>query len=187
MGGSQFTMTLWMGYAQTTKNDNGDGPHSRFPGFVHIPSTGSWWTGTPPSLQGGGRCRIRPWRNTEYVPGRQFAIFIQVSNRGRNGCIKSWFFQYISLPMKYTVSDSILQYNVGLTLSFLSLISIFEIVGDLSWGHLGHIIRYAFERTGTACHGILRYGKIYEYSLFVCLFGVISLERFKSRHSKIRN
>ena len=42
MGGSQFTMTLWMGYAQTTKNDNGDGPHSRFPGFVHIPSTGSW-------------------------------------------------------------------------------------------------------------------------------------------------
>ena len=46
---------------------------------------------------------------------------------------------------------------------------IFEIVGDLSWGHLGHIIRYAFERTGTGteCHGILRYGKIYEYSLFV--------------------
>ena len=51
-------------------------------------------------------------------------------------------------------------------------ILIFEIVGDLilSWGHLGHIIRYAFERTGTECHGILRYGKIYEYSLFVCLF-----------------
>ena len=23
------------------------------------------------------------------------------------------------------------------------------------------------------CHGILRYGKIYEYSLFVCLFGKI--------------
>jgi hypothetical protein len=42
------------------------------------------------------------------------------------------------------------------------------VVGDLSWGHLGHIIRYAFERTGTECHGILRYGKIYEYSLFVC-------------------
>ena len=116
MGGSQFTMTLWMGYAQTTKNDNGDCPHSRFPGFVHIPSTGSWWTGTPPSLQDGGRCRIRPWRNTEYVPGRQFAIFIQVSNRGR-------FCQYISLPMKYTVSGSTLQYKVGLTLSFLSLIS----------------------------------------------------------------
>ena len=41
---------------------------------------------------------------------------------------------------------------------------------QLSWGHLGHIIRYAFEWTGTECHGILRYGKIYEYSLFVvCL------------------
>jgi hypothetical protein len=26
MGGSQFTMTLWMGYSQTTKNDNGDDP-----------------------------------------------------------------------------------------------------------------------------------------------------------------
>ena len=116
MGGSQFTMTLWMGLSQTTKNDNGRRAHSRFPGFVTIPSTGSWWTGTPPNLQDGGRCRIRPWRNTEYVPGRQFAIFIQVSNRGR-------FCQYISLPMKYTVSDSTLQYKVELTLSFLSLIS----------------------------------------------------------------
>ena len=48
--------------------------------------------------------------------GRQFAIFIQGSNRGR-------FCQYISLPMKYTVSGSTLQYKVGLTLSFLSLIS----------------------------------------------------------------
>ena len=111
MGGSQFTMTLWMGLSQTTKNDNGRGAHSRFPGFVTIPCTGSWWTGTPPNLQDGGRCRIRPWRNTEYVPGRPFAIFIQVSNRGR-------FCQYISLPMKYTVSGSTLQYNVGLTLSF---------------------------------------------------------------------
>ena len=94
----------------------GSGSHSRFPGFVHIPFTGSWWTGTPPNLQDGGRCRIRPWRNTEYVPGRQFAIFIQVSNRGR-------FCQYISLPTKYTISDSTLQYKLGLTLSFLSLIS----------------------------------------------------------------
>ena len=33
------------------------------------------------------------------------------------------FCQYISLPMKYTVSGSTLQYKVGLTLSFLSLIS----------------------------------------------------------------
>ena len=37
--------------------------------------------------------------------------------------IKGRFCQYISLPMKYTVSGSTLQYNVGLTLSFLSLIS----------------------------------------------------------------
>ena len=116
MGGSQFTMTLWMGLGQTTKNDNGYRTHSRFPRFAPIPCMGSWWTGTPPNLQDGGRCRIRPWRNTEYVPGRQFAIFIQVSNRGR-------FCQYISLPMKYTVSGSTLQYKVGLTLSFLSLIS----------------------------------------------------------------
>ena len=116
MGGSQFTMTLCTGLSQTTENDNGNGSHSRFPGFATIPCTGSWWTGTPPNLQDGGRCRIRPWRNTEYVPGRQFAIFIQVSNRGR-------FCQYISLPMKYTVSGSTLQYKVGLTLSFLSLIS----------------------------------------------------------------
>ena len=69
------------------------------------------------------RCRIRPRRNTEYVPSRPFAIFIQVSNRGRNGCnsftvYKSWFCQYISIPMKYTVSGSILQYKVGPTLSF---------------------------------------------------------------------
>ena len=58
-----------------------------------------------------------------YVPGHPFAIFIKVSNMGRNGCIKSWFCQYISTPMKYTVSVSTLQYKVGLTLSFLSLIS----------------------------------------------------------------
>ena len=91
MGGSQFTMTPWMGLSQTTKNDNGNGSHSRFPGFATIPCTGSWWTGTPPPLQDGGRCRIRPWRNTEYVPGRQFAIFIQVLNWGRNGCLNHGF------------------------------------------------------------------------------------------------
>ena len=69
----------------------------------------------PCRMEAGAGCRIRPWRNTEYVPGRQFAIFIQVTNRGR-------FCQYISLPMKYRVSGSTLQYKVGLTLSlFLSL------------------------------------------------------------------
>jgi hypothetical protein len=54
-----------------------------------------------------------------------------------------------------------------------------RVVGDLSWGHLGHIIRYAFERTGTECHGILRYGKIYEYRILclfvVCLFVVVCI------------
>ena len=29
--------------------------------------------------------------NTEYVPGRQFAISIQVLNRGRNGCLNHGF------------------------------------------------------------------------------------------------
>ena len=42
VGGSQFTMTLWMGYSQTTKNDNGNGSHSRFPEFRTIPCMGSW-------------------------------------------------------------------------------------------------------------------------------------------------
>ena len=42
MGGSQFTKTLCTGLGQTTKNDNGNGSHSRFPGFVTIPCTGSW-------------------------------------------------------------------------------------------------------------------------------------------------
>ena len=36
---------------------------------------------------------------------------------------QSWVFLYISLPTKYTISGSILHYKVGLTLSFLSLIS----------------------------------------------------------------
>ena len=53
---------------------------------------------------------------TRNMSGRQFAIFIQVSNRGI-------FCQYISLPTKYTISGSTLQYNMGLTMSFSSLIS----------------------------------------------------------------
>ena len=100
-----------------------------------------------------------------YVPGRPFAIFIQVSNRGR-------FCQYISLPMKYTVSGSTLQYKVGLTLSFLSLIS--RGVGGIQKGNTsigcGDAPLYSTPATGTECHGILRYGKIYEYSLFCFLF-----------------
>ena len=42
MGGSQFTMTLWTGLSQTTKNDNGRRAHSRFPWFATIPCMGSW-------------------------------------------------------------------------------------------------------------------------------------------------
>ena len=72
----------------------GEGSVHHIPGTVHTATVGA---GSD--------------HDVEYVPGRPFAIFIQVSNRGRNGCIKSCFFQYISLPMKYTVSGSILQYK----------------------------------------------------------------------------
>ena len=72
MGGSQFTKTLCTGYAQTTKNDKGYGTHSRFPGFVHIPCTGSWWTEITPPLQGGGWRRLGP-AMTERRNG--FAVF----------------------------------------------------------------------------------------------------------------
>ena len=48
-----------------------------------------------------------------YVPGHPFAIFIQVSNRGRNGCkVCTRVHKYI--PMKYTVQlvqYSTVQYN----------------------------------------------------------------------------
>ena len=88
-------MTLWMGYSQTPEIENGN-------------ASAGWRQVPDPTMTEHG----------VYVPGHPFAIFIQVSNRGRNGCIKSWFCQYISLPMKYTVSGSILHYKVGLTLSF---------------------------------------------------------------------
>ena len=64
----------------------------------------------------------------------------------------------------YTLPSSLWHSWGGRNCDFLY---IFGIVGDLSWGHLGHIIRYAFEWTGTECHGILRYGKISRV-LFVC-------------------
>ena len=47
-------------------------------------------------------------------------IYFTVSKHTR---YQSWVFLYISLPTKYTISGSILHYKVGLTLSFLSLIS----------------------------------------------------------------
>ena len=79
----------------------------------------------PPKPAGGRQVPDPTMTEHGICPGPSicYCIFIQVSNRGRNGCIKSWFCQYISIPMKYTVSGSTLQYKVGLTLSFLSLIS----------------------------------------------------------------
>ena len=89
--------------------------------FRGLPQSRAWGHGElgPPQacrMEAGAGSDHDGTRNMSRVPGRQFAIFIQVSNRGR-------FCQYISLPMKYTVSGSTLQYKVGLTLSFLSLIS----------------------------------------------------------------
>jgi hypothetical protein len=90
-------MTLWMGYGQTTKNDNGDCAHSRFPGFAHIPYPIHRvlvnWTPAPLLPY---PCRMEAGAGTDdptmtehgiYVPGHPFAIFIQVSNREGNGCI----------------------------------------------------------------------------------------------------
>ena len=42
LGGSQFTMTLWMGLSQTPEIENGGGPHCHFSWFVTIPCMGSW-------------------------------------------------------------------------------------------------------------------------------------------------
>ena len=66
MGGSQFTMTLWMGYSQTPEIENGN-------------ASAGWRQVPDPTMTEHG----------VYVPGHPFAIFIQVSNKGRNGCIKS--------------------------------------------------------------------------------------------------
>ena len=57
---------------------------------------------------------------------------------------QSWVFLYISLPTKYTISGSILHYKVGLTLSFLSLIS--RGVGGIQKGNAS-IKRYAVVST----------------------------------------
>jgi hypothetical protein len=93
-GGSQFTMTLCTGLSQTPENQNGGRPH-------------------PCRMEAGaGSDEPTMTEHGIYVPGHPFAIFIQVSNRGRNGCIKSWFCQYISIPMKYTVNGSTLQCKV---------------------------------------------------------------------------
>ena len=72
----------------------------------------------------------------------------------------------------YTLPSSLWHSWGGRNCDFLY---IFGIVGDLSWGHLGHIIRYAFEWTGTECHGILRYGKISRvlFVVVVIFFGAV--------------
>ena len=54
------------------------------------------------------------------------------------------FFQYISLPTKYTISGGTLQYKVGLTLSFLSLIS--RGVGGIQNGNASIVLLYSFTR-----------------------------------------
>jgi hypothetical protein len=157
-GGSQFTMTLCTGLSQTPENQNGGRPH-------------------PCRMEAGaGSDEPTMTEHGIYVPGHPFAIFIQVSNRGRNGCIKSWFCQYISIPMKYTVNGSTLQcIHSFITVQSNRGRNTRSLLNCFSWGHLGHIIRYAFERTGTECHGILRYGKIYEFlCLFVCFSSLIS-------------
>ena len=82
-------------------------------------------------------------------PGGQFAIFIQVLNRGRNGCLNHGFFQYISLTTKYTISGGTLQYKVGLTLSFLSLIS--RGVGGIQNGNAS-ILKLQYEVRGPPAH-----------------------------------
>ena len=46
---------------------------------------------------------------------------------------------------------------------------IFEIVGDLSWGHLGHIIRYAFEWTGII-PSAMEFLDMEKFTSILCLF-----------------
>ena len=75
MGGSQFTKTLCTGYMHKPRKmtmGTVPCPHSWFPGFVHIPCTGSWWTEITPPLQGGGWRRLGP-AMTERRNG--FAVF----------------------------------------------------------------------------------------------------------------
>ena len=58
-----------------------------------------------PPKPAGWRQAPDPTMTEEYVPGRPFAIFIQVSNRGR-------FCQYIKFTNEISVSGSTLQYKV---------------------------------------------------------------------------
>ena len=51
---------------------------------VALPVPGTVLYSTVNVLYGGGAAG--------YTAVYKFAMFIQVSNKGRNGCIKSWFF-----------------------------------------------------------------------------------------------
>ena len=56
-------------------------------------------------------------------PGASICYIYSGIKLGEEWLFKSWFCQYISLPTKYTISGSTLQYKMGLTKSFSSLIS----------------------------------------------------------------
>ena len=77
------------------------------------PSSPAGWRQVPdPTMTEHGIC-----------PGASICYIYSGIKLGEEWLFKSWFCQYISLPTKYTISGSILHYKVGLTLSFLSLIS----------------------------------------------------------------
>ena len=112
MGGSQFTMTLlclWMGY--------GHAPILDFRGLPISHPQGHGELGPPQT------CRMEAGAGSNHDGTRNMSRAVHLLYLFRYQ-IKGRFCQYISLPMKYTVSVSTLQYNVGLTLSFLSLISL---------------------------------------------------------------
>ena len=73
-------------------------------------------------------------------PGASICYIYSGIKLGEEWLFKSWFCQYISLPTKYTISGSILHYKVGLTLSFLSLIS--RGVGGIQKGNASILKNY---------------------------------------------
>ena len=77
------------------------------------PSSPAGWRQVPdPTMTEHGIC-----------PGASICYIYSGIKLGEEWLFKSWFCQYISLPTKYTISGSTLQYNMGLTKSFSSLIS----------------------------------------------------------------
>ena len=86
-------------------------------------------------------------------PGASICYIYSGIKLGEEWLFKSWFCQYISLPTKYTISDSILQYKVGLTLSFLSLIS--RGVGGIQKGNASILCLHVFILYGTVLYLII--------------------------------